>query len=408
MSELKKYDLYSPEFKAHPYETYAKLRAENPVRLHQGMQIPIWFVTGYEEAKQVLSDHKTFVKRYENVLTPEERAEQPPVPDVFELVRNHLLGQDPPDHTRLRALVSKAFTTKRVNALRPRIQAIADGLLDKVQDQGQMDLIDDYAFPLPVTVIAELLGVPAEDQDKFRAWSDALIETQQTPEQQQAFKQHMMAFIYYMGQLFAERREHPQDDLITALIQAEEAGDRLSHEELFSMVLILLVAGHETTVNLIGNGMLALMKHPDQMQLLQNNWGLIDTAVSEILRYDGPAERATTRWAARDVVFNGQKIKRKDPIIVILGAASHDPAQFSEPESFDILRDSSNSLAFGYGIHYCVGAPLARLEGEIAIRTLLQRIPNIYLARPEAALEWRASTILRGLKHMPVVWGRDA
>jgi cytochrome P450 len=308
----------------------------------------------------------------------------------------------------LRALVSKAFTIKRVNALRPRIQAIADELLDRVQAQGQMDLIDDYAFPLPVTVIAELLGVPAADQDKFRMWSNALIETQRTVEEQEAFQQHMMAFIYYVGQLFAERREHPQDDLITALIQAEEAGERLSHEELFSMVLILLVAGHETTVNLIGNGVLALMKHPEQMRLLQNDWGLMDTAVSEILRYDGPAERATTRWAAKDTVFCGQQIKRKDPIIVILGAANHDPTMFSEPESFDILRDSSNSLAFGYGIHYCVGAPLARLEGEIAIRTLLQRLPDIHLARPETELEWRASTILRGLKHMPVVWGCDA
>lgn len=404
MSELKKFDLYSPEFKAQPYETYANLRAENPVRLHQGMHIPIWFVTGYEEAKQVLADHKTFVKRYENALTPEEHAAQNPVPDVFEFIRNHLLGQDPPDHTRLRALVSKAFTIKRVNALRPRIQAIADELLDRVQAQGQMDLIDDYAFPLPVTVIAEMLGVPAEDQGKFREWSNALIETQRTAAEQEAFQQHMMAFIYYMGQLFAERRAHPQDDLISALIQAEEAGERLSHEELFSMVLILLVAGHETTVNLIGNGILALMKHPNQMRMLQNDWGLVDTAVSEILRYDGPAERATTRWAAKDTLFCGQQIKRKDPIIVILGAANHDPAQFREPEGFDILRDSSSSLAFGYGIHYCVGAPLARLEGEIAFRTLLQRMPDIHLASPETELEWRASTILRGLKHMPVVW----
>ncbi len=404
MSDLKKYDLYSHTFKANPYETYAQLRSENPVRLHQGMQTPIWFITGYEEAKQVLSDHKTFVKKYENALTPEEKSQQDPAPDIFQMISNHLLGQDPPDHTRLRALVSKAFTNNRVNALRPRIQAIADELLDKVQAQGEMDLIDDYAFPLPITVIAELLGVPTADQEQFRAWSNALIAIPQSEAENQQFMEHMLAFVAYMGQLFAQRRQTPQDDMITALIQAEEAGEQLSQEELFSMVLILLVAGHETTVNLIGNGVLALLKHPQQLRLLQADWGLIDTAVSEMLRYDGPVERATTRWAAKDTLLNGQKIKRKTPIIVVLAAADRDPALFSDPDTFDITRQSNNSLAFGYGIHYCVGAPLARLEGEIALRTLLTRLPNLRLAQADSEIEWRLSTIIRGLKHMPVVW----
>ena len=402
--DLHKYDLYSHDFKKRPYQTYAHLRDENPVRLHKGMQIPIWFVTGYEEAKQVLADHKTFVKRYENALTPAEKEQLEPTPDMFKMVRDHLLAQDPPDHTRLRTLVSKAFTMKRVNALRPRIQAIADDLLDKVQDQGHMDLIDDYAFPLPVTVIAELLGVPVSDQDKFREWSNALTGTPQNAAENEAYGQHMLAFVAYIGQLFEERRQNPQDDMITALLQAEEAGDRLNQEELFSMVLILLVAGHETTVNLIGNGMLALINHPDQMQLLQEQPELMETAVSEMLRYDGPVERATTRWAAKDTIFNGQQIKRKDPIIVVLAGANHDPAEFDNPTLFDITRDSQQSLAFGYGIHYCVGAPLAKIEGEIAIRTLLNRMPNMRLADPQNELEWRMSTIIRGLKHMPVVW----
>lgn len=405
MPELKKYDLYSQDFKANAYDTYAQLRAEDPVRLHAGLTgTPIWFVTGYDEAETVLRDHKRFVKSYYTTLPEQEREEARAANAMFRLTNQHMLNMDPPDHTRLRALVNKAFTTRRVNEMQPRIQTIADDLIDAVQDQGHMDLIDDFAFPLPITVIAEMLGVPTSDRDKFREWSNAFITPAVTEDEVQQFMALMHAFTDYLGRMFAERHQTPRDDLITALLQAEEAGDSLSEEELFSMVILLLIAGHETTVNLIGNGMLALLRHPDQLQKLKNDPALIDTAVEELLRYDGPAERATTRFAVEDVELGGHQIKRGEPVIVVLAAADHDPNQFTQPEQLNISRSDNRHLGFGKGIHYCLGAPLARMEGSIAINTLLRRLPNLRLAAPADDLKYRLSPLIRGLLNLPVAW----
>jgi len=403
--DIHRYDLYSQNFRANAYETYARMRAENPVLLQGGLQGPIWFVSGYEEAKQVLADHKRFVSDYRNTLPPEARDGRTSVPDLFDLLYTNLLSTDRPDHTRLRAIVSKAFTNRRILALAPRIQQIADELIDGIQDQGQMDLIDAYAFPLPIVVICELLGVPAADRDKFRIWSNTFLGI---AEDEPAYVQRLTDFVQYIGRMVAKRRQEPQDDLLSDLVHAEEAGDHLSEQELFGMIALLIVAGHETTVNLISNGMLALMQHPDQMALLQQEPALIETAVEEFLRYDGAVERSTTRYAAEDVRINDQLIRRGTPVIVVLGAANRDPGHYEEADQLEITRQSNKHLGFGYGIHYCLGAPLARLEGKIAINTLIQRLPDLRLARPIQELRYRSSPVVRGLERLPIVWNSAA
>lgn len=403
--DIHRYDLYSQTFRANAYETYARMRAENPVLLQRGLQGPIWFVTGYDEAKQVLGDHRRFASDYRNTLAPEERQRGAGSPDLFDLLYTNLLSTDKPDHTRLRALVSKAFTNRRVQALTPRIQQIADQLIDGFQDQGQMDLIDAYAFPLPIIVICELLGVPAADRDKFRVWSNTFLGI---AEDEPAYVQRLTDFVQYIGRMVAERRQAPRDDLISGLVHAEEAGDRLSEQELYGMIALLIVAGHETTVNLISNGMLALMQHPDQMALLRREPALVETAVEEFLRYDGAVERSTTRYAAEDVQISGQLIKRGTPVIVVLGGADRDPALYEDADQLDVTHQNNKHLGFGYGIHYCLGAPLARLEGKIAIGTLIQRLPGLRLAAPVGELRYRSSPVVRGLERLPVVWNSTA
>ncbi len=406
MTQPTQYDLYGDIFKQNPYPTYAQMRAATPVFLNKGLnsEQSIWFVVGYAEGEAVLRDHRRFVKNYRNTLTAAERAQLPPLSRLSMLLDQHMLNLDGPEHMRQRTLVSKAFTTRMVNAMQDRIQRVADDLLDQVQAKGQMDLIDDYAFPLPIIVIAEMLGIPAADRDRFRTWSDAFVTPALNEGEWRRAETLLLEFVDYLGHIFAERRRQPRADLITALIQAEEAGDKLSEEELYGMVVLLIVAGHETTVNLIGNGTLALLTHPDQLAMLQENPALMASAVEELLRYDGPVERATMRFAAEDITLRGQLIRRSEPVVVVLGSADRDPAQFGQPDTLDITRDNSRHLAFGYGIHYCVGAPLARMEGRIAFNTLLARLPNLRLAAPVAALTWRFNPILRGMHHLPVAW----
>jgi cytochrome P450 len=314
-----------------------------------------------------------------------------------------MLDTDPPDHTRLRALVSKAFTPRLVEGMRGRIQAIADALLDALEDKGDIDLIDEYAFPLPVTVIAELLGVPVEDRDKFRQWSDAAVSGNATKEYiEKILIPHMQAFTNYLRAMFEEKRRNPEDDLISALVRAEEAGDRLSEDELLGMVFLLLIAGHETTVNLIGNGVLALLEHPDQLQKLRNDPSFIKLAVEELLRYDGPVETSTERFAREDVAISKTKIPKGEMVLVVLAAADRDPERFPYPDTLDITRTDNKHLAFGKGIHHCLGASLARMEGQIAVGTLLRRMPNLRLKAPPKSLVWRPGLVLRGLKALPV------
>jgi cytochrome P450 len=403
MSQPPRVDLFDPVFKADPYPTYARLRSSAPVhRATMPDGRGVWLITRYEDVLAVLKDER-FVKDWRSALTPEQLAEIPPIPEVMKPFSRNMLDTDPPDHERLRALVSKAFTPRLIERMRPRVQAIADGLLDAVQDKGEMDLIDDYAFPLPITVIAELLGVPAEDRNNFREWSDAAVSGNASQEYlEEILIPHMQAFTDYLRALFEEKHANPKDDLVSALVQAEEAGDKLSEDELLGMVFLLLVAGHETTVNLIGNGVLALLQHPDQLRKLKDDPSLIKLAVEELLRYDGPVETSTERFAREDVGIDGTVIPRGEMVLVVLAAADHDPERFSDPDDLDITRADNRHLAFGKGIHHCLGAPLARMEGQIAISTLLRRMPNLRLKEPPESLSWRPGMILRGLRGLPV------
>jgi cytochrome P450 PksS len=395
------YDLLSPQALRNPHPIYAQLRAEAPVYrvVDPEMKVPVWLLTRYDDSVDFLKDSR---------FSKDMGKQMPHGNDGYEMmsaaaaINKHMLMSDPPDHTRLRALVSKAFTPRVVENLRPRIQQIADDLLDRAQPNGHMDLIADYALPLPITVIAELLGIPLEDRDRFRRWSQTIVLGGLKGEDLDAVGTAALEFIMYFHEMFDRRRAEPQDDLLTGLVMAEEEGDKLDSQELLSMVFLLLVAGHETTVNLIGNGTLALLEHPDQMAKLKAEPSLIKTAIEEMLRYNGPVGSSTHRWAMEDLTLRGQKIGKGEQVAAVLLAANRDPDMFVNPDTFDITRTPNPHLAFGHGIHYCLGAPLARLEGSIAINTLLRRLPDLKLATSVEQIEWTESLLLHGMKSLPV------
>jgi cytochrome P450 len=369
-------------------------------------ETPIWFVTRYAAAQQVLMDDKHFVRDPRLALTPEEfdRILGKPDPLLDRMMNNNMLNRDGEDHRRLRSIVSKAFTPKVIQSMRPRIENIAENLLDKVYSNGRMELVSDYAFPLPITVIAELLGIPLDNQNQFRIWSNAFVRPAITPEEQQAAMSLLLEFANYMQQLVAERRQQPGNDLLSGLIHAEEGGDRLDEGELFSMLSLLIVAGHETTVSLIGNAVLALLQHPDARSEIKSNPEIIPSAIEELLRYDSPVERTLTRFVAEDIELSGQQFQRGDLVIVILGSANRDEAQFPSSAVLDIHRKQNPHIGFGKGIHYCLGAPLARLEGEIALRVLFEQIPDLTLDILLDELEWRDVPLFHSLVRLPVKW----
>ena len=407
-THVQKYELYGQAFKAEAYAVYARMRQEDPVcRQYRPDGEPIWFVTRYADVEAVLLDHTRFVKDLSNALTPEELGAERPrsTPELDRLLFEHMLTADGTDHRRLRSLVTKAFTPRMVEGLQGRVQMIADDLIERIQEQQETDLIEAYVFPLPIIVIAELLGIPPDHRDRFRLWSNAFISPPYNPTyDREEFVRLMKEFTDYLRQIFVEKRQHPQDDLITGLLEAEEAGDRLNEEELFSMVLLLIVAGHETTVNLIGNGVLALLQHPGQLEKLKFDPSLMKSGIEEMLRYDSPVERATLRWTTEDVEMHGQVIPRGEIVRAVLGAANRDPAQFDDPDTFHITRPNNKHLSFGLGRHYCLGAPLARLEARIAIETLIRRMPDIQLNAPVTELRWRDNPVIRGLEKLPVAW----
>ncbi|AQQ51997.1 cytochrome P450 family protein [Planococcus lenghuensis] len=388
------HSLLSENFTRNPYPVYTKLRETAAIarmRFPDGQQG--WLVTRYADAVDVLTDRR-FIKDYAKLIG--SSMEQMPV------FTQNMLFADPPDHRRLRNLAQKAFTPKMISSMRERIQEIADELLDQAGRTSEMNLIDDYAFPLPIIVICEILGIPAEDRDRFRRWSNSLIEGSSS-EAGASIYQHMQEFIQYLSGRFALARQHPDSGLISQLIAVEEAGDRLTEKELYGLVTLLIIAGHETTVNLIGNCVLALLSHPEQKRLLQNNPELIGQTIEEALRFNGPVEFSTSRWAGEDVEFRGRKIRKGELVIVSLNSADHDPEKFNTPELFDITRDKSPHLAFGKGIHQCLGAPLARLEGEIAISSFMKRFPEAELKVNEEELEWRPGMIVRGVRELPLL-----
>src|SRR5262245_39750738 len=399
-------NLASPQFKSSPFDYYAKLRSEAPIfRTILPTGEPGWLITRYDDAVAVIKDER-FAKDKRNALTPVQLAQVRWFRKVFPSLQRHLLSSDPPDHTRLRALVSQAFTARFVEQMRDRIQALADELLDPVQNQGRLDLIHDFALPLPSIVIAEMLGVPPSDRHAFHRWSKAMLSAAHSTWTLLYSVPNGLMFLRYLRRLIAKRRADPKSDLVTALIQAEESGDRLSPDELRAMIMLLLVAGHETTVNLIGNGMLALLEHPEQMDKLRRDPGLIRPTVEELLRFTSPVDMAPERYAREDVSMGGVTIPRGEMVFVVLTSANRDERQFPNPDKLDITREPNKHLSFGLGLHFCLGAQLARLEGQLAINSLLRRLPNLRLTVPASDLRWRRGLLLRGLESLPV--GFDA
>lgn len=403
-------DLFTPAFHQSPHEALAQLRQNAPavpVMTPNGLRT--WLVTGYEHARALLADPrlskdmrvgKDLIPR--NFADPDkqreflaESGERSQFPYVLSV---HMLDSDPPDHTRLRRLVGRAFTARRVESLRPRITELTGELLDAMARYDRLDLMEALAFPVPFTVICWLLGVPPDDRAEFRRWSNLLVSGAGTDEVREA----SASMIAYLKALIEAKRAEPDDDMLTDLVHTQDAGDQLSADELISMAFLLLVAGHETTVNLIGNGTLALLTHPEAREQLTTDDALWPAAIEEFLRYDGPVTNATWRFTTEPVEVGSVVIPEGEFVTISIGAAGRDPARYPAPDRLDITRPHSASVAFGHGIHHCLGAPLARLEGQIVISGLFARFPGLRLAVDAGELRWRSSLMMRGLEELPV------
>ncbi len=361
----------------------------------------VWLVTRYDDVAQVLRDER-FAKDRSRVLSRAQLAKEPWMPAMFKPLARNMLDVDPPDHTRLRALVQQAFSPRVVEQMRPRIESLVGELIDGFARRQRIDLIRDYALPIPTTIIAEMLGVNAQDRHKFHRWSSTILVAAASRWGTFRAIPNAWFFMRYLRKLVHARQSDPQSDLVTALVEAHDAGDRLSESELLSMIFLLIVAGHETTVNLIGNGMLALLEHPDQLAKLRDDPSLVKPAIEELLRFTSPVETATERYAREDVTLSGVTIPKGGLVLAAIASANRDERCFENPDALDITREPNKHLAFGLGIHFCVGASLARLEGQIAIRALLSRAGDLQLVVPPDALRWRSGLVLRGLKALPV------
>jgi cytochrome P450 len=393
---------FDPGFRRDPYSLYRRLRAEDPVQ--QGL-MGTWVLSRYADCIALLRDPRTSndarnSAQYQELMSRPESAalfadgDQP----------RSFLFLDPPDHTRLRGLVSKAFTPRVVEGLRPRIQELVDGLLDRIAATGEMELIEDLAYPLPVQVISEMLGVPREDHEVFKSWSRELARALDPapavdPDQIARQRETSLAFAEYFRGLIEKRRREPSSDLLSALVAVEERGDTLSETELISTCILLLIAGHETTVNLIGNGLLALLRHPDQLARLRDDPTIERSAVEELLRYDPPVQM-TSRILLADYTIDGKTITKGQQAVLLLGSANRDPAEFENPEDLDLGRADNRHLAFGFGIHFCLGAPLARVEGQIALSTLVRRFTRLEMMTDQP--QYKDNIVLRGLAALPV------
>jgi cytochrome P450 len=403
-SRLSLMNLLRPELRANPYPFYAQLRAQDPV--HWDEPMGFWVLTRYAEVASVYHDRQFSRAEglrlgFEHALE-DDRVDAEPVYRAFSKM---VAYADPPYHTRLRGLANKAFTPRAVERMRPHIQQIVDELLDAAESNGELDVIRDLAAPLPIIVIAEMLGLPRGDRQHFKQWSDdafaVLGVVRRSPELMRRASESLGEMSEYFNALSDARRSSPREDLLSALVAAEEEGNRLTRDELVANVGLLLSAGHETTTNLIGNGVLALLQHPDQLEKLRADPALAADAVEEVMRYDNPAQIAY-RSATEDVQVGGQCIRKGQVVNLMLGAANRDPAQFSHPDRFDLERRELKHVGLGLGIHYCLGAPLARLEGQIAFNTLLRRFPKLRLAGDQ--LEWHEHPTFHGLKALPVAF----
>lgn len=392
------YDIFSDLVRDDPYPLYRQMRDEAPVHFDGHA----WNLTRHADVLTAFTDPRFSSDRFgtPDWFEPDYALQIKPLYDITNLF---ILFMDPPDHTRLRGLVAQAFSAKMVESVRPKIQAAVDELLDKVAPAGQMDIIANLANPLPGIVIAEMLGVPKEDQPRFKEWANAYARFLGTlgdnPDLRDDANRAVIELSDYIREVAQQRRIEPRDDLITALVQAEEHGDHLTHDELVATCFLLLFAGNETTTNLIGNGILTLLRYPDALRQLREQPALIRTAIEEFLRWESPVQ-FTDRAVLEDITIDGQRIEAGQYVRTILGAANRDPAQFEHPEMFDLSRRPNRHIAFAHGIHFCLGAPLARAEGQIAINTLVQRFPA--LAPTGDRVEWQRNHVFRALTALPV------
>lgn len=408
MTNVPKVNITSREFKANPYPFYARLRAEAPVyRTVLPDKQPAWLVTRYDDVFMLLKDEQRFTKDRTAAMSAQQLAKTPWMPPMFKPLSRTILDTDGGEHVRLRGFIHKAFTPRLIDQMRERVQGLANTLLATAARRGKMDLIRDYALPIPLTIIAEILGIPEKDRMRFHHWTKTFVALTASAHALLQGVPSLMAMTAYLKRLFKQRRTDPRDDLITALVQAEEAGDHLTEDELLAMVFAVvlftvLIAGHETTVNLIGSGALALMENPDQMRLLRQKPELIKNAIEELLRYVSPVEQATERYAREDVTLHGVTIPKGEMVLAVIASANRDERQFADPDRLDLSREAIKPLPEGQGAHYCVGAPLARLEGQIALQTLAERLPKLGLATAPQALRWRPGLTVRGLEALPV------
>jgi cytochrome P450 PksS len=393
-------DIASHDFKVNAWEYYRQMRDQDGMYSFMRKDgIRAWVVARYDDVLAVLKDDRLTKRPNYSEAPWYARAIMP----LFAPMLNTMLNTDPPDHTRLRGLVHKAFTPRRVEEMRGRVEKLTEELLDGAAQRGRMDLIADYAQIIPTMVICDMLGIPYADRDKFMRWSQRLVSVTTFNEGFQLLG-ILFAMRGYLNNLFRQRRADPKDDLTTALVSAREEDDALNDDELISMVMLLLIAGHETTVNLIGNGALALIDHPDQRARLAAEPDLIRTGVEELLRYDSPVDQATDRFAPAPLDLCGARVGKGDLIMASLASANRDERQFANPDDLDLARANNKHLAFGNGIHYCLGAPLARIEGALAIGRLVERFPGLRLSAPRESLRYRTSNVTRGLESLPVRW----
>lgn len=401
---LSLYRLLDPEVLANPYPLYHRLRTEDPV--HWDPFLHAWVVTRYSDVVHVLHYYSA-----DRTPTPEQLASMglASMNPIAQVMVRQMLFLDAPDHTRLRSLASVAFTPRRVERLRAHIQEIVDGLLDRIEHGGRMDVVKDLAEPMPAIVTAELMGVPVGDHEQLKSWSADFAEMlgnfQHNPDRIPRVLRSVEEMTGYFRSKVHEQREHPQDGLIHALMTAEVDGSGLTEEEVVANVIITMVGGQETTTNLIGNGVLSLLRNPGQMQKLRQDPSLLPSAVEELLRYESPSQH-TARLAREDVELGGKRIRKRQAVIAVMGAANRDPERFPDPDQLDITRTDNRHVAFGWAAHYCFGAPLARIEGQIAFGTILRRLQNLRL--DPQPLVWRHNLGLRGLLGLPVMFGSSA
>jgi cytochrome P450 len=390
------------EFMQHPFELYARLRREGPAReVIMPNGVKMWMVTRYEDVRAILADPRISKdgRRMNEFYARHSGADEPPSAFDDELSA-HMLNSDPPRHERMRKLVSRAFTTRNTERLRPMVEQTVEDLLDRMEAQDEVDLISGYALALPIAVITGMLGVPVDERDQFRRWATTLVGSHHSPEETE---QASEAMIDYSGKLIEAKRSRPGDDLLSTIVSASDDGDRLTHGELVAMVFLLVAAGHEATMNTLGNALHALLTNPDQLAKLRANPDLLHTtALDELQRYDGGVGLATFRFTKEEIPLGGVTIPAGEIVVVSLTSANRDEAKYDDPDLLDISRPAHGHLAFGHGIHYCVGAQLGKVQVETAIARLIARFPDIALAVPPDQLAWKTSNLMRGLESLPV------